>query len=281
MAHLRQGVPRGFLFAVRSPQSLILFLMDDLDRLLQRLVQRVRAEYAEYMNRPFEVSELYQNIVPYRHHRRELGIETNQDYELALLRLLAGERGYLMGEASMQDAVKRELASPNPNTALFREFAAARVSLSPEAARRYEQLIASDGKPDDVRTVSAASPPKPAPPPSRPAPSAPPPQPSPGMTAMASPPSPPRAPTPPPAEYYAAPPVSERGAGSSSRVPASTTVATGSCRYCGGSLPQGRRVTFCPHCGQNLAVQRCPACSTELELGWKFCTTCGRAVASA
>ena len=63
--------------------------MDDLDRILQRLVQRIRAEYPEYMNRPFEVSELYQNIVPYRHNRRELQIETNQDYELALLRLLA------------------------------------------------------------------------------------------------------------------------------------------------------------------------------------------------
>jgi hypothetical protein len=258
--------------------------MDDLDRILQRLVQRIRAEYPEYMNRPFEVSELYQNIVPYRHHRRELGIETNQDYELALLRLLAGERGYLMGDASMQDAVKRELASPNPNTALFREFAAARVSLSPEAARRYEQISSGAAKPDDVRTVSAAPPPRPAapsPPPPRPAPSAPTTQPSVGIAAMPSPPPPPRAPTPPPAEYYAAPPAGDRATGGVGRSAAmSTAVAAGGCRYCGGSLPQGRRVTFCPHCGQNLAVQRCPACSTELELGWKFCTTCGRAVAS-
>ena len=259
--------------------------MDDLDRILQRLVQRIRAEYPEYMNRPFEVSELYQNIVPYRHHRRELGIETNQDYELALLRLLAGERGYLMGDASMQDAVKRELASPNPNTALFREFAAARVSLSPEAARRYEQMASGDVKPDDVRTVTAAPPPRPAappPPPQRPAPSAATTQPSAGMSAVPSPPSPPRAPTPPPAEYYAAPPVGDRTAGSAGRGTAmASPVVAGSCRYCGGSLPQGRRVTFCPHCGQNLQVQRCPACSTELELGWKFCTTCGRAVTSA
>ncbi len=259
--------------------------MDDLDRILQRLVQRIRAEYAEYMNRPFEVSELYQNIVPYRHHRREMGIETNQDYELALLRLLAGERGYLIGDASMQDAVKHELASPNPNTALFREFAAARVSLSPEAARRYEQMVTGDGKPDDVRTVSAAPPPPPrpaaAPPIPRPAPSAQPTQPSAGVSAMPSPPPPLRAPTPPPAEYYAAPPLSDRAAGSATRgASMPSAVAAGSCRYCGGSLPQGRRVTFCPHCGQNLAVQRCPACSTELELGWKFCTTCGRAVAS-
>src|SRR5918992_3897347 len=139
--------------------------MDDLDRILHRLVQRIRAEYPEYMNRPFEVSELYQNIVPYRHHRRELGIETNQDYELALLRLLAGERGYLMGDASMQDAVKRELASPNPNTALFREFAAARVSLSPEASRRHEQLSSNESVPDDVRTVTTAPPPRAVPPP--------------------------------------------------------------------------------------------------------------------
>lgn len=255
--------------------------MDDLDRILQRLVQRIRAEYPEYMNRPFEVSELYQNIVPYRHNRRELGIETNGDYELALLRLLAGERGYLIGDASMQDAVKRELASPNPNTALFREFAAARVSLSPEAARRYEQMSSGESKPDDVRTVSAAPPPpRPAAPPPRPAPSAPA-LPSAGFSAMASPPSPPRAPTPPPAEYYAATHASDRAMGSGRSAATSSVVAAGGCRYCGGSLPEGRRVTFCPHCGQNLAVQRCPACSTELELGWKFCTTCGRAVASA
>ena len=63
----------------------------------------------------------------------------------------------------------------------------------------------------------------------------------------------------------------------------STTAATlgGRCRYCSGTLPEGRQLTFCPHCGQDLTVQQCPACSTELELGWKFCTTCGRGVAQS
>jgi predicted amidophosphoribosyltransferase len=63
----------------------------------------------------------------------------------------------------------------------------------------------------------------------------------------------------------------------------STTASAlgGSCRYCNGTLPDGRRLVFCPHCGQNLTIQHCPACSTELELGWKYCTTCGRSVASA
>lgn len=265
--------------------------MDDLDRMLRRLVQRIRAEYPDYLNRPFEVSELYQNIVPYRHNRRELGIETNQDYEMALLRLLAGERGYLLGEASMQDSVKRELQSSNPNTALFREFAAARVSLSPEATRRFEQLSSNESVPDDVRTVTAAAPSRSAPPsppprPARPAPSPSAPEQEATLSSapsrVSSPPRPPRAPTPPPAEMYATPASTERMSGSVSRAGGvSGAVAAGGCRYCGGSLPDGRRVTFCPHCGQNLTVQRCPACSTELELGWKFCTTCGRAVTPA
>jgi uncharacterized Zn finger protein (UPF0148 family) len=40
-------------------------------------------------------------------------------------------------------------------------------------------------------------------------------------------------------------------------------------------------VVFCPHCGHNLTVKHCPACKAELELeiGWKYCITCGREVA--
>lgn len=48
------------------------------------------------------------------------------------------------------------------------------------------------------------------------------------------------------------------------------------CRYCGGHLPDGRAVTFCPHCGLDLTKRQCPACCTELDAGWRFCVTCGR-----
>ena len=44
---------------------------------------------------------------------------------------------------------------------------------------------------------------------------------------------------------------------------------------------EGRHVTFCPYCGQNLSIVQCPACSTELEVGWHFCITCGRAMDGA
>lgn len=52
------------------------------------------------------------------------------------------------------------------------------------------------------------------------------------------------------------------------------------CPYCTGALPGGRGVTFCPHCGMNVTIAQCPACSSEVEAGWNFCVTCGRDVSS-
>lgn len=57
---------------------------------------------------------------------------------------------------------------------------------------------------------------------------------------------------------------------------AAAKLSTHCCRYCGGRQPQGRQVTFCPHCGLDLTKRQCPACSTELDAGWRFCVTCGR-----
>lgn len=54
------------------------------------------------------------------------------------------------------------------------------------------------------------------------------------------------------------------------------THPTQGCRYCGGHFPVGRRMTYCPHCGLDLTKRQCPACSTELDCGWRFCVTCGR-----
>lgn len=57
------------------------------------------------------------------------------------------------------------------------------------------------------------------------------------------------------------------------------TAAHQGCRHCGGRLPEARAVTFCPHCGLDLSKRQCPACSTQLEIAWRFCVTCGRSAA--
>lgn len=277
--------------------------MDALDRTFRHLVQTIQARYPAYLSQPFEVGELYQNILPYRHHRRELGLETNQDYELVLLQLLSGARDYLIVDEHMRERLSRELASPHPDPGAFREFSTIQVALSPTAVRQIQEGVFGQGQPAQATGTRTSS--------SEPtqrltaqragaaaaAPAA-------AATAAATatttaasskaglPPSapaaPPTAPLPPAPRRSSSiitqptPRASAPGSGASSR-PSNTIVpqAGEQCRYCSGVLPAGRKITFCPHCGQNLTVMNCLACGTELELGWKFCTTCGRPVSAA
>jgi hypothetical protein len=236
--------------------------MDQLERMFRVLVQTIRARYPQYLSSPFDVAELHQTILPYRHHRAELGFDTNEDYEAALLELLSGARGFLIVDERMRDVLGAELTSKNPDPSTFRQFAKSQVALSPEALRTM------DGTPGSGR--AAASPQAQ----------------SGGTDATRNPgvpasvggtlPNLPRAETGGTAESIPiAAPLPQRPA------PAAVVPQPGElCRACGESLPQGRPITFCPHCGQNLTIINCQACGAELELGWRFCPSCGRPSAS-
>ena len=241
--------------------------MDNLDRMFRHLARTVRAKHPQYLSQPFTVAELHQSILPYRLHRRELGLETNEDYEITLSELLAGSRDYLIVDESMRDRLRSELASKNPDPTAFKQFATYTVALSPGALRSLEAgpgddvstpltLDAMGSTPTTAETPVAATPVN-NPPPSPPAPRA------------AS------APSPPP------PKAASRISSSRSPIGSRAVVAGAGdrCRYCNELLPDGRTITFCPHCGQNLTVVNCEACGTELEVGWKFCPVCGRPAA--
>ena len=49
-----------------------------------------------------------------------------------------------------------------------------------------------------------------------------------------------------------------------------------SCPACGHELVE--TLNFCPHCGQNQALTRCPECQAEMEIGWRHCINCGHHV---
>src|SRR5256714_12994731 len=117
--------------------------MDDLDRLFQRLVHNIRNGHAEYLSVPFTVQELYDTLVPYRHYRRDLGIDTNQDYEAAVSRLLSGEKGYIRADQAMQERLKKEMASPHADVGAFRDYADARISLAPDALQKLGVSVPS------------------------------------------------------------------------------------------------------------------------------------------
>lgn len=246
--------------------------MDDLDRVFHRLVSNIRHRHAEYLTLPFTVQELYETLIPYRHHRRELGIETNQDYEIAVTRLLSGERDYLQSDPEMRDKLQAELASPHLDTGAFREFAGAKVSLAPEALRRIRALTVPTGEnpatagltgPATASGAGAAVP----------------------LGAVAS--GAAVSSTLTPAGFSATFPLSPAPGVSDAPMAHETPAAISSllnisvpegCPFCGGTLPEGRTVNYCPSCGNNLSVSRCPACGGELEKGWKYCVTCGRSV---
>jgi hypothetical protein len=203
--------------------------MDDLDRVYHRVLHNIRARFPEYLTVPLTVAQLYEQVIPYRHYRRELGIETNQDYEIALTRLLSGERDYVKSDPAMQQRLREELKSRNPDSGAFRDYGATQIWINADMEDTDSTATVSTSAP----TAAAAS----------------------GAAAASV-----------PTAAPAAPRVS------SSR--ATTTKTT--CQYCGGTLPEGRQVSFCPHCGQNLAAVHCPACGTELDPSWKFCVNCGR-----
>lgn len=266
--------------------------MDDVDRMYRHLVRTLRATAPQLLTQPFQVGDLYTTILPYRLHRRELGVETNQDYEMAMLELLSGARGYLSVEDRMRGELGASLKTPNPDPALIRDFAQSRVALAPEALHALEM----EGQPAARAPQAASVPTAPAPAspikepdtasfrassiaaagasssaaPAAAAPSAP--------STAAAPTSPTgMSPLPPRASVTNAAASATPGAGKS-RVPRPITVSpTGEqCRHCKGELPAGRTISFCPHCGQDLTVRHCPACGSELEHDWQFCVTCGR-----
>ncbi len=245
--------------------------MDELDRLYRRLVQNIRTGFPELLTRPFEVAQIYQQLVPYRLNRRELELDSNEEYELAVMQLLSGARGLLTGDEEMQRTLRSELESPNPDLTAFRTFATSPVALSADALRALDvQPLA--------RTASGPGTPGPA---ERSA--------APSQAQLASreteevavPSQATRVPAPAPTQ---AKEPQTRSRPLERREPAHRTERTAvqstpaGCRYCGGELPDGREVNFCPHCGQNLSVKQCPACSAELESEWRFCVTCGRQV---
>ena len=190
--------------------------LDDLDRLAFRLSRTVRTQYPHLLTQGFTLTDLEERLLPFREARREMADGGADAFERAVLRLIAGERGYLVTESGLQTACRQALTSPSPSMSLVRAWATASLTLAEPASA--------------VGTERLASPPA-----------------SPAATAINT------------------PAADDR--------PESTPCG---CRFCGNRLPEHRSMTFCPHCGMDMTKRQCPACSTELNVNWRFCVTCGR-----
>jgi hypothetical protein len=192
--------------------------LDDLDRLAFRLSRTIRTQYPQLLAQGFTLGDLEERLLPYREVRREMADGGADAFETALLRLVAGDRGYLIADPELQGACRSALAFPSPTLAMVRAWATSTLRLTQAMGAAVGTAVPSE---NDLF-----------PPPSQ--------RPTPSMV-------------------VAAPPVAHH-----------------CCRFCDNKLPQGRPITFCPFCGMDLTKRQCPACSTELEVNWRYCVTCGR-----
>ena len=233
-------------------------MADDLDRLFERLVRVLADDAPGRLAVPFPAAEVYERLVPYRSNRSALRVATHQDYEMAVLRLLAGERGYASLEPpEVREALQREAAESNPDTGMFRQFPDAILSLNRLAAERF------------LRGDRAYAPPAPPPFPPLPQPARPP-----HLSKLAE-----AGPTEPADNDEDDAETSRAAARGASESPFELAEeSAGQCPYCGETLPGGRKVNFCPQCGQPPSGElRCPACGSEVDVGWRYCVSCGRA----
>lgn len=116
---------------------------EDPTRLSDVLVKALRTN-SSFTDTSFTVTDLYQQILPFRHWRRELGIDTNQEYELGLMRLLSNSPAYLDVEERLRDEMAKELANQTPNPARLREFPDSRIVINGAAlAKEIEKYDAA------------------------------------------------------------------------------------------------------------------------------------------
>ncbi len=235
--------------------------LGEVERIFSALVEVLEKENPQRIRSPFQVSELYQSILPYRTHRRLLGFDTNQDYEMAVLRLLAGEGQYVTVEPEeVREQLAEEAQAINPNPGLFREYAAARVRLNPVAVKKLQ-------RPDDAYAPPAAVPE---------------PDDATEMSLQHTPPAPVRQPVFEPVEEEIHSDEAEEPFSTPSakiepefKPVAERPVEEPTCPQCGERFPLGRDLVFCPFCGERVGTSECSSCGEAIEPGWRFCAACG------
>jgi len=222
--------------------------MDDLERFVRELVRIINQTDPEHLRSPFQVSELYQNIMPYRSCRKRLELDSSEDYDMVLLRFLGGERGFASVEpVEVQNHLAQEAKAVNPTPGLFREFAAATVQLNNSAVR--SALSEADLYAPPVQAGSAKT----------------------------------HEPSHRKATYdlhTEQPPTASSGpvfeAVEAEREGEAQIEETASCPGCSGTLPSDRNVIYCPFCGVRVGMMSCNHCGSEIESSWSYCVTCGK-----
>lgn len=233
-------------------------MITELEALFRQLIREIAAADPERLHRPMTVGEVAERYLPYRVARRTLDVHAADEYETLLVRLFAGEGSLVhLQDPGVRQRFVEEAAKPLPDLELLRREAGARFSFWTEAlAYALGPGDRAYAPPEDDPAdppVPAATPPAAAVPTADDL----------GGEAFDD-------------EPFGIPIQADADSAGPLDVRYPVPSAEGDrCGYCGGLLPAGRAVNFCPHCGQSQTGARCPECRNDVEEGWRHCVTCG------
>lgn len=133
----------------------------DLERLFRQIVHTLAVTDPARLHQPLPLAEIRDSIVPYRANRRVLQLESSEEYELALMRLGAGEGGFAHTEpAEARTQFASELRSPNPDLTVVQRHEKAVMSLNPQALAKAmnQEPDRSFAPPEPVPTPTKQTP---------------------------------------------------------------------------------------------------------------------------
>lgn len=219
--------------------------MDDLDRLAFRLVRTIRQHHPQLRDRGFTLTDLEERLLPYREARREMADTSADAWERTVLRLVSGERAYVEADVDLKQACLHALSSASPTISLVRSWSGSSLTLGALAEQVGAERVSGAFEAASLSPDAAI-----------------------GAGGRGH-------------QQAVSAPVLRAESGAAANASSATSASKPKarvtcCRFCGGRLPDERKVIFCPHCGLDQTKRQCPACSTELEAAWRFCVTCGR-----
>jgi hypothetical protein len=236
-----------------------------LDPVFRLLVRTLAERQPPRVHQAIAINELMDAVLPYRLVRRELGIDTAEDYESLLLRLCAGEGDFLQADQAAQEAMGAELRKPLPDLGVLRVYGDTHVVLRTDPLRAVldsdpERRYAPPGERAGIAgAVDEEEDPEEA---------------SPDRGAMEDPDE--------EEDAWEADPVVEMrpGPGGEPGTPRAAEAdksgqTPARCPFCGGVLPPRMAINFCPHCGMGQDVGTCRACGADMDVGWRYCVSCG------
>lgn len=120
--------------------------MTDLERFFERLVRNLAATDPAAVTKPIAVQDIKNSIMPYRNSRRALGLESSEEYEELLVRLVSGEDGLVRtNPPEVAEWCQRQMSSLTPDLSGIPGQATATIALDPEAISRVMGAAAAAG----------------------------------------------------------------------------------------------------------------------------------------